>query len=239
MERLPILTLAELKDFLGIRDNITTLDARLSLLIETATKQIEDATGRHYTYQGFTDYFTSRDNTTLDYNLFSDPGYSTIGESGLIQRRKPQILRLKGYGLDRAENISVWYDPYDHQFGDSRLLVRDRDYRVDQDEDQIIVTAATVYAVDAIKVSYFAGIEPTGDPLTLSENANSMLKMAALVQSQFLNVKLRNDNVGMGTERTVSAKDRVTSTPFLAVSGLTPEAASLVREHKRIVTGRQ
>ena len=238
MERLPIVTLAEVKDFLDIRDNITKLDTRLTGLIDVATKQIEKVTGRHYTRQTFTEYFASRDNSKVDYNLNSPPGYSSIGETGLIRQWTPTKLYLKGYSLDRDAPIRVWYDPYDFAYGDDREITLNQGFRVDLDEDVILIDMPTIYRVDAIKVEYTAGYAAGGTPPTLSEAADSVLKMAALVQTQYLNVKLRNDNIGMGTERTVSAKDKVISTDFLSTQNLTPEAASMLSDHKRVIVGK-
>lgn len=233
MDSLPLITLSELKAMLQVRNEVTTMDARFNLFIDAATKAIEQATGRSFTKQAHTEFFTARDNQRIDYNLTS--GFADA--PGTLTRTSPQTCYLKGHVIDPDTPVSVWYDPTGLTYDEGHLLVEGQDYVVDYENDAIIIVAGTSYKPRAIKIEYTAGWPGAGTPPTLSGAADSLLKLAALTQAQFMNVKLRNDNVGMGTERTTNAKDRVFASEFLAVSGLTPEVARMVAPLRRVQTG--
>lgn len=241
----PFVTLTEMKDFLEIREEVTKLDTRLTLLIAAATKQIEKATGRIFTRQVITEFFNSRDNRTTDYDFGGVADYSVGPSSGLLTRTKPQTIYLAGLGIDRNESLSVWYDTYPTDgsaFSADTLLTPNEDYQVDFDNDALILYIPTRYTQRSLKVEYTAGFafaaeDDFPDIFTLSASIPDELKLAIMTQVQFLNVKLRSDNVGMASERTVSGKDRVTSSPFLTAGGLTPEVMSMVRDLKRLRLG--
>ena len=241
----PFVTLEEMKEFLDVRPEVTKLDVRLRLLIAAATKQIEQATGRIFTKQVITEFFNSRDNRTTDYD-FGTPGFSGYGhDSGLQTKTKPQTIYLSGLGIDRTANFFVWYDPYgidENAFNEDALLNPNEHYKIDFENDALVLYIATTYRPRALKISYTAGYafaatvdEP--ELFSLSAAIPDELKLAIMTQVQFMNVKLRSDNVGMGAERTLSAKDRVHTTPFLTNGGLTPEVMSLVRHLKRLRLG--
>lgn len=244
----PFVTLSELKVFLDIPETITKLDTRLSLLLSTATSQIEEETGRTFTRQIITEFFTSRDNRITDYDFGSNGiSYSSNMSSGLATRIKPQTFYLQGIGIDRGADFRVWYDPYvggDTPYSDSTLLTPNQDYQIDFENDALILRIGTGYYQRALKVAYTAGyafapadMSEPNDNISLSAAIPDTLRLAAMVQAQYLNVKLRADNVGMGSERTVSAKDRVSSSPFLSNSRLTSEVVGIVRDLKRLRLG--
>ena len=248
----PFITLAEFKTFLDIPENITKMDARYSLLLATACKQIEKATGRVFSKQVITEFFTSRDNRTTDYNLGGVASFGGASDNyglgnGLLTKTKPQTFYLKGIGIDRDANFYVWYDPYvvdDTGYNADTLLVPNQDYQIDFDDDALILNIGTSYRQRALKVQYTAGyaFAPADeahpeDNISLSASIDETLKLAVIIQTQYLNVKTRADNIGMGTERTVSAKDRVHASPFLAMAGLTPEVSGMLRDMKRLRLG--
>jgi hypothetical protein len=242
MESYPLVTLEEVKEFFDVRPEVTKLDARYTALAKLATTQIEQATGRFLTRQEHVEFFTSRDNTRIDYDLggagdFNGGRYTN--DQGLRSIVNPQIIYLAGVNIDPDADFDVWYDPNpagQDGHSDRDLLRRDDHYGIDYENDAVVLYVSTRYRLRGIKVRYTAGY-PEADG-TLSGAAPSYLKTAALIQTQFLNVKLRADNVGMDSERTVSGKDRVHSAPFMARGGLTPEAASIVASLKRVRTGK-
>lgn len=243
MESRPIVTLDEVKEFLGSSSRVesTASDARYTRLALLATRQIEQATGRWLTKQQFVEFFTSRDNVRSDYD-FAGAGDTYMPyamESGLKRTINAQTLYLSGVGIDPDAPFDVWYDPSQggaSPFGDGTKLTPGTDYGIDYDEDNVILYIGTRYRPRALKVVYTAGYAETDG--SLSGSATEDLKTAVLIQTAFLNVKLRNDNIGMDSERTVSSKDRVHAAPFMARAGLTPEVSSMVGYLKRVRTGR-
>lgn len=241
----PFVTLTEMKSFLDIRPEVTKLDTRLGLLIAAATKQIEQATGRIFTRQVITEFFTTRDNRTTDYNFGGFERSNYGWDSGLATRAKPQTFYLSGLGIDRDADLFVWYDPVamdDTAYNVDTLLDPNDDYQVDFQNDALILMIGSSYRQRALKVQYTAGFafeaeSATPNLFTLSVAIPDELKLAIMTQVQFMNVKLRSDNVGMGAERTLGTKDRVHLTPFMVGSGLTPEVSSLVRHLKRLRLG--
>lgn len=243
MESYPLVTLDEVKEFFDIRPEVTKLDARYTALALLATKQIEQATGRLLTKQEHVEFFTSRDNVRVDYNLGGagdfNGGERFMGDAGLRSIVNPQTIYLKGVGIDPDADFEVWYDGSPSgtdAYDASNLLTPVDDYGIDYDNDSVVLYIPTRYRLRALKVRYTAGYAE--DSGTISAAAPDDLKTAALIQTQFLNVKLRADNVGMDSERTTSAKDRVHSAPFMARAGLTPEVASIVASLKRVRTGK-
>lgn len=244
----PFVTLDEMKSFLDIRPEVTKLDVRLKLLISAATKQIEQATGRIFTRQAITEFFTTRDNRSTDYDFGGVASFDSnlsYAASGLLTRTKPQTFYFSGLGIDRDSSLFVWYDPYamdETAYDESALLSPLSDYQVDFQNDALILLIGTSYRARALKVRYTAGYafsapDDAPDLFNLSASIPDELKLAIMTQVQFMNVKLRSDNVGMGSERTLGSKDRVHLTPFLTAGGLTPEVMSLVRHLKRLRLG--
>lgn len=242
MESYPLVTLTEVKDFFEVRPEIVKLDDRYTMLMKLATTQMEQATGRYFAKQEHIEYFTSRDNVRVDYNLGGAGDFNTdryTNDSGLRSIVNPQTIYLRGVAIDPNAEFKVWYDPSPSgtdAHGDSELLTVDDDYGIDYDNDSVVLYIPTRYRLRALRVQYTAGYAENGG--TLSDAAPDHLKMACLIQTQFLNVKLRNDNIGINAERTVSSKDRVLAAPFMVNAGLTPEVANIVASLKRVRTGK-
>jgi hypothetical protein len=243
----PFVSLPEVKAFLGVPENVIKMDARYRLLLATASQQIEKATGRIFAKQVNTEFFTSRDNRNTDYDFGGVGSYDVGTSSGLLTRTKPQTFYLSGIGIDRDANFSVWYDPYamdSTAYNADTLLSPREDYQIDFENDALVLMIGTSYRQRALKVEYTSGFafaphddtKPEQD-ISLSAALDDTLRLAVMLQTQYLNVKTRDDNVGMGSERTVSSKDRVTSSPFLAQAGLTPEVVGMVRHLKRLRLG--
>jgi len=238
----PILTRAEAKEVLEIRNSNSDKDDHVDRLIASATQMIEKMTGRYLTKQEHTEYFTARSNSRTSYDLQSN-SIPNILDDGLRVDVKPQTLFLTGTVIDPDTNFSLWYDPSNFgtdAFSNDTKLVAERDYQIDYDNDRVSVNIGTRFRQRAFKATYTAGyaFAEEGGETTLSVAAPHWLKMAALVQIQFLHMKLRRDNVGMKNERQVSGKDSIAQSEFAVLGGLTPEAQSFVAHLKRVRTGR-
>lgn len=244
MDTKPLLTVAEASAFLNIRAG--TQDVRVGQLVAAATADIERATGRQFTRQEHVEYLTTRDNRRTDYDFMGSSDYAVpaVQWGGMRTIVSPQTLPLVGVNVDPA-TIQCFYAPYatgpDSFSADTALGAND--FQLDDKDDRIVLYAATRFRMRALKVAYTAGYEaaPTDgkpDEITLSAAIPDWLKTAALIQCQFLNVKLRADNIGMAAERTTSEKGKVSSSAFLKTNGLTDEAIGLVRHLKRVGVGR-
>jgi hypothetical protein len=230
IKTIPCVTLTEVKDFCQIREETTQFDASLKLLSATAMEQIEELTQRFFTRQEVTERHTTRDNSDMVYSSNPD------ATSGVVRNTRPQTVFLKGVNID-VNSFDVRYDPL-FAFGDDTRLVEGVDYILNPDEDTLTLLAATKHTQRGLRVTYTAGFASAGTPETISASAPAAIKQAALFQVQFLRVKSRPDNVGMGVERTTGSKDKTISTPFLSKGRLTPEAMSLVTRYKRVRVGR-
>jgi len=246
MDTKPILSLAELRALFDVRETITKNDERYKRLNNIAAISLEIGTGRYFTEQTFVEHLTTRDNTRTDYDFrgSSDFALPTSGllDSGLLTRATPTSVPLLGVNVDPA-TLKVWYNPAARgpdDFEDQHALEMDRDFQLDPETDRLHLYIATRFRVRSLRVEYTAGYAAAevDNYSCLSAAAPMWLKEAAMLQVQFLNIKLRNDNIAMAAERTVSDKGRVASSAFLKVNGLTPEVVPLVAHLRRPGMGR-
>jgi hypothetical protein len=248
MQTRPLVTLSEIKAMLSVRETDTSKDARLRSLSLVATQQLERETGRFFTQQAHVELLTTRDNQRTDYDFRGSDYYTSFNDTGFSGMRtivSPQSFVLDGVNVD-PETVAVAYNPYARSPADftAEHVVPAEDWQIDPETSRLHVHAATRFKVRALKVAYTAGYEEgvssnNPEEITLSDSAPHWLKEAAILQTMFLNVKLRTDNIGMASERTTHAtKGHVTQAYFMKTHGLTPEAIALVSHLKRVRTGR-
>lgn len=239
---LPFITLDEMRAFSGITSIKPEIDNRLIMCISNASLQIERITQRIFTRQPLVEYFKSTNNTSTNYATNGD---SSVDGSAFATVARPLTVYLKGAFISPDDPLNVWYDNYPNRndaHGDDHLLVPDEDYFVDYDNCSIKLLIPMVLRPRGIKVSYTGGYSnlsvDTGEEMdTLSGDLPEPLKLACLVQAQFLNVKLRTDNIGMEGERVSSGKDRVSQFKFTTNAGLTDEVVGMVRHLYRVKVG--
>lgn len=249
MDSYPLITMSEAKAFLDIREETTKDEPRLRTLITLATNDLEIATDRRFTRQTFVEYLTTRDNKRSDYSFSGSNDYGVTHmplEGGTRTIVSPTSFLLDGVNIDE-DTLEVWYNGNAmsaDDFSDNHKLVNGKDYQLDTENSKLVLYVGTTFRMRALKITYTAGYaaaptQGTADEITLSASAPDWLKGAALIQLQFLNVKLKRDNVGMGSERTASEKGKVASSYFLKTNGLTPEVIPHVAHLRRPRTGRQ
>lgn len=227
---LPLVTMAELRAFIGMNPQGTAENDALMSVAKVATADLEKYTGRLFTRQEITEYFTSRNATVADLDVY--------GESydGVVIRANIQQLPLKGVNVDPDEEFAVYYDPQ-LKYPETSRLIPDRDYVVDYEAGRVVIKTTTRYNIRALKVVYTAGYEANEG--SLSADAPEALKMACLIQAQHLRVRNRPDNIGVEVDRSFNgAQSKVAPSKFMVRGGLTPEAAALVRHLKRLRTGK-
>jgi hypothetical protein len=233
---LPLVTLAEAKAFLEIRDTNITRDQFVTALTHLATTEIETAIGLSLSRSEITETFSTLNTITTEYDTYGGSTYDFGSDSGIRRRVNAQVFRLKGLMIDLEEPVEVRYDPA-RNFEDASILTPEQ-YRVDALTGFLILYRGTGPFRDALRITYTAGIEPTGTdpaPLTLSDNAPDDLKMACLFQVAFLNKRSRLENVGHNMDRgMVSDNTSFSGLGFNVKQGLCREAQSLVRKYKRM-----
>jgi hypothetical protein len=247
MDTKPLITLAEAKAALSVRPEVTKDDARLTRLALLATLQIEFVTERYFTRQSFVEFLTTRDNQRTDYDFRGSADYAvpTFDVGGMRTIVTPASFQLDGVEIDPA-TLEAWYNPTSrgaNDFGNDDKLVSEQDFQLDAENSSLHLYIATRFRLRALKVSYTAGYvaaptEDKPDEITLSDSAPSYLKEACLIQTLFLNAKLRTDNIGMAAERTTSDKGKVGFSYWLKTNGLTSEVIPLIAHLKRARTGR-
>lgn len=247
-EILPFATLAEVKEFLEVRDNITKNDASLQHLSILAAHDIHVATGRVFTAGSLTEYFGTINSRREGYNFSDSASYSQITDTlrgGTSVSYVPQTIRLRGVKVD-PESVQVWHNPT--TFGGANFLVEDsqllelgKDYAFEgEGNDRIVLAISSQDRPRAIRVDYDYGYaKTTATPPTLSGDAPDWLKTVFMIQLQFLRSKTRLDNIAMAAERTVSEKGKVSVSSFLHTSGLTPEVIPHLAKLRRLNLGKR
>lgn len=230
---LKLIALDAVKGFLDIREEVTTFDASLNALIDLATAEIEQETGRLFTSQAFVEDFDTAQTVTRVWD------FGGSSPSGLTTRERPQNYRLVGIEIDSGIGLDVRYDPL-LVFGDDTLILNlagQPDYIINFETGLLELLTGTHAHRKALRVSYTAGYAQDGstdilDPAEVPE----MLRQACMFQVAFLRKRQRIDNIGTKTER---GGGKVPVINFTTIKGLCPEATGLLRGFKRITVGRR
>jgi hypothetical protein len=222
---LPLISLDHVKQFLPVRAGVTDFDAKILLLIQAASDQISHAVRRDFTYQECTDLFHSLNATRNSYD------FGGSSDTGVVTTANEQIVQLKGYNIDQAEDFSVYYDPM-RIFGDDTLLDMDLGaYFIDYDNSRVLISVPTRAHRLSIKVVYKAGyvVSDEGGLTDLPES----LKQACAMQTMYLWNKMFPENVSVANERDGSIR----GTYFTTKGGLLPDVEALIAPYRRILSG--
>lgn len=226
----PLVSAEELRKFLGYRDNDTSADADNMALALVATHQIEKAVSRELEYGTFTELFDASDNVSDGFAMRGAEVYADV------RNVSPVRFKLCGLFIDSTASVSVRYDP-GRAFGDETEMDA-TSYRFDADSGLVKAYFPMRRAPDAVRISYSAGL--VVEDGSMSGAASPALKEACLLQTGFLRVRRRMDNIGVEGDRSMGKSDKaVSSAKWLADGGLTPEAAKLVAPFRGILTGRR
>lgn len=217
----PLISLDDLKAHLPIRAGVTEFDTRLTLLILTATKQIETATDREFDRVARSQTFGTPSTITYGYDFAG-----TTNETGLLERARPARYTLQTINIDPA-TLSVYYDP-SGVFPESSKLDPTQ-LSLDTTKGLLTVRASMHRTVDGLRVDYTGGFATGGDG-TLSDAIPIDLKMACVSQSLFLHTRMDAMNVGRESEK----KEGEGANRFNVRGGLTPEASSLLVRYRAL-----
>lgn len=242
---LPFITTDEAKAFSDLPSNLdAALTTRLALVMATAASQIEQATGRAFARQEYTEFFNTRRTAYQGSTL----RYDTLSEEGAVGAISgDQQYRLKGINFDQSEGNepAVYYDPL-RQFGADTLQVAGTDYEIVYDtlagtsatRGSLYIRRGTAEVTRGIKVVYTAGYE-SGDMDVQLLDMPTELKTACALQSAFLLRRFQADNIGKrGISGADSERSRVSFQEWNSHVGLCQEALSMVSPYKLLRLGR-
>lgn len=225
----PIVTLDYIKtEFIEFREGFTEKDTLITNFIALATKQLETATGRSFTKQARTEILDAR-NTSLSVYDFTGNA-----EEGIVGSSREQILRLKGLAIDTGETFEIRYDP-NRLFDTPGTVVPSTDYYIDDELGRVYLRHPTSKTPKSIKVTYTAGYEAAGSPLTLQDSIPEDIKQACVYQTMFLYNTRNLESINAEDDRSDGGAGSIRK---IKVGGLTPESYSLIAPYKILRTGR-
>lgn len=224
----PLINLDAAREHLPMRAGVTKLDDRLAMLIDLATAQIEQLTGRKFTYQEHTQYLRTIETPIIGYDL-----WNTENTSGVIVSARGCQYPLLGMPVDLAEPFKVYYD-LNEVYGED-TLVESGYYSLNADAGVLHTRLGTYDHPRGLKVNYTAGYA-IGDDETLNDTAPIDLRLACVAQVIALWTRLSPDNIGMNSDRGQNNKN-ATFRQFANRGGLTPEAAGMVAHYRQPLLG--
>lgn len=237
IQRMPLLAVDTLKSSTGmmglpIRAGTTEFDNDIAAMILATTELFEKHLDREFTYGDRVQFYTPARAIHIGYDFFGSGN-----ESGIVVSGRKQRFVIKGIPVDLtgATSFRVDYDP-SRQFTDNSCLVDPSYYTVDGDTGELWAWFATERYPQSVRITYSSGYTP--DSNGVLQNIDSMLAQAVKIQVRFMWVKLSADNLGFGEDRQRSATRASYAQKFLASSGVTPEAAALIRHLKVLAVGR-
>jgi hypothetical protein len=216
----PLVSLDDVKVHLPIRANVTEYDSRLSMLILTATRQIETAVEREFHAAAREEIFGTPDTVSYGYDFAG-----TTNESGILQRSRPARYALKTLNITPA-TLEVFYDASGEFAADTKVDAKN--IVLDKEKGHLTVTFPMRRTVAGLKVVYTGGYESAGSPASLSASIPIDVKMACISQVLFLHTRMDAMNVG----RTSEKKEGEGANMFSVSGGLTPEASALLGRYR-------
>ena len=230
---LPLITLAEAKSFLGIRDSDNSFDTVVSSLVMASTSEIESALNITLARAELTEYFdVSRSYATM-YDMQGN------SEDGVVIKGREQRFSLKGFLPDESEGAVVHYDQ-NREFGDDTLM-ETGDYLVNWTQRLLLVFRGLAEGSQVLRITYTAGITPTtvSAEESLSVNAPYDLKMACTMQTAYMFRRQRSESIGLLEDRGIlSDKSYSGAARWNVKGGLCREAQGYLKKYKRPAMGR-
>lgn len=241
MDRLGIVTRAEAKAICNIRPQNLELDDAVDHLIMVASQQIEDAVGRLFTKQVFTEYMATKQTIDTVMDLYGG------SETGTKSRVRASTIYLRSLNIDTSD-FEIRYDT-NRVFGDDSII-DPVDYIIDEEKGSVRLLFGTAYSERALKVTYTGGWDKVKDDLRsgeapapevfcLSADIPYNIKEACLLQIGYLHARRRKDNIGLTGDRSTGKGDSFVQTmSWGSKQGLTREAVGLIAHLKRPIMGR-
>jgi hypothetical protein len=222
----PLITVEDAAALLPIRAGNTSQDAKLNLLILSASALIEQAISRELEKKERVEFFRSA-NTYRQYYDFS----GTENTGGTYVDPRPARYVLKAFNIDLTAPFVVRYDPT-RVFGDD-TIVDPAYYSLNAADGLLMMRFAMYEAQDALKITYTGGYAANSEG-NLSATIPSEIKMACLAQVLHMFGKFTADNIGKTADTT---EGRTGGNNYSTKMGLVPEALSLIARYKPVGVG--
>lgn len=248
MSQLPFCQMSDVKQWLPVRDGVSTYDAKIMSLMLIASKQIESYCRRDFTYQS---NFVEAFDTKQTIHRVPDFASSCIPATGFMYVGRPQSLYLTLTPIDMTQPIIVNFDPY-FVFGTQTILngvpgangICIPDYQIEPGKankwPKVILMRGLPKTNRALQVTYSGGYQP--DPANTYLMVDSDITMATALQTLFLWTRNNPDNIGISQDRTMGSPGNkgfhAGTADFEKNSGVCNEAAVLLKDYARIAKGR-
>lgn len=221
----PLISVEDVAALLPIRAGNTSQDAKLNLLIGSASSLIEQTISRELDRKERVEFF----NTPLSYRAFYD-FIDAENSSGSYVDPRPVRYTLKAFNVDVNETFEVRYDPA-HVFGDDTIVPATY-YTLDAANGLLMLRYAMVEASQSLRVTYTGGYLVSGG--TLRDSLPAELKMACIAQVLHMFGKFTAENIGKTSDTT---ENKAGGDRYAARMGLVPEALALISKYKPMGLG--
>jgi len=223
-----LISIADVKPLLSIRENNTAYDQRITDSIAAASKLIESECRQSFTRAERTELHNARESYMRGIDLYGDD-WGTNNASHTVTSE--QVLPLSGMNIDAEQPVTVRYDPH-RLFGDETVLPQEY-YFLDTDLRRVLLTYPTRQGRSTLKVTYTAGYA-IGDDETLSAALGDLapdLKRAAILTAIHLWNRVMPDTAGSTGD---GDKNKAKPNSY----GLPMEAMPLLLDYRGVLTGR-
>lgn len=224
----PLITVEDAAALLPIRPGITKFDAKLRMLIDSASALIEQTISRELDKRERIEYFDSP-NTYKAYYDFTSPE-NPSGLYGPVARsvRYP----LKAFNVDIGQTFEIRYDST-RDFTDDLTIVPASDYTLDAPRGIVMLRHLMLEFPQSVKITYTGGYAASSEG-DLSATIPTEIKMACLAQVMHMFGKFTAENIGKTADTT---DGKALGGPYAAKMGLVPEALSLLTKYKAVGIG--
>ena len=222
-----LINIDDLKILVPIREGFEGADARINVLIEIASIQVEKFANRSFEKVPYTEILHT--NFTGPY----PPGTLDEFSGGLQRSLQDAHYVLGGHPVDVGVPIQIFYD-VNGQFAADTELILDTDFFVitTTNNTKILLKYSTKRKRNSLKITYTAGYDAVddNDPEQGLDSLPESLKHAMVLQVMHLMNKVKLDSISVDEDRSA---DGDTGSDFSVTAGLIPEAQQLLSEFIR------
>lgn len=222
----PLITIEDAAALLPIRPGNNSQDAKLTLLINSASALIEQTISRELDKRQRVEYFNAP-NTYRAFYAFND----AENETGAVIDPRPVRYVLKAFNVDTGQLFEVRYDPT-RVFGADTVLDASA-YSLDAANGLLLIRHPMYECTQSVKVTYTGGYAANSEG-NLSDTIPGEIKMACIAQVLHMFGKFTAENIGKSADTTEA---RGGSNRYAAKMGLVPEALALIARYKPLGVG--
>lgn len=223
----PLVTIEDAAALLPIRPGNTSQDAKLTLLINTASALIEQTISRELDKKQRVEIFDAP-NTYRAYYDFNNPENNA---GSYVNPRQVRYM-LKAFNIDTTATFEVRYDET-REFTDDSTIIDPANYTIDAERGIVLLRYAMCEAPASVKITYTGGYAVNAEG-NLSDTIPTEIKMACLAQVMHMFGKFTAENIGKSADTT---EGKTGGNAYASKMGLVPEALSLISKYKLVGIG--